>query len=310
MHYKEPLKPVPRKWGVGYYGAIQVTLDGEKIQCHMCGKLFKNLSFHIRNVHFVNAKEYKSFFQLARTTALVSEAERNRLKENAMRRWQEMSPKQRQEVMRTRMEGLKKWWKENRNKDRKFGKHRLETDNKRGTCPDQLKDRLRKMAEKLGHTPSMRDFKKENNSSRWIGYINSTFGSFGKAIKAAGLVPKKKFVYKEGKKNWYSDEELLDFISIFWQENGRVATETDFHRGYIPNPQIYRRRWGTIAAARDAAGIPPDAAGRFTKGESDHEHGSARKKIKRKNPKRPSRHPALKRARYGSPANLIEINER
>lgn len=40
--YKLPLKKVEE--GFGYYGAISLTADNKYIQCHVCGRLRKNLS--------------------------------------------------------------------------------------------------------------------------------------------------------------------------------------------------------------------------------------------------------------------------
>lgn len=36
-HYKEPLAEIPKIEGYGYYGAVLGSLDGNGIQCHLCG---------------------------------------------------------------------------------------------------------------------------------------------------------------------------------------------------------------------------------------------------------------------------------
>jgi hypothetical protein len=256
MHYKEPLSPIPKKFGVGYYGAIQVTLDGEKIQCHMCGGLFTRLNFHLRNVHFVEEADYKTMYQLEKTTALVSEKERERCKIRTMKWMLAMPLAKRREWQRKRLESLKKWLKENPGGSRKKGDVRLETKNKRGTCPEQLKDKIRKMADKLKRPPRKQDFIDENDGgNRYLYMFKATFGSFNNAVKAAGLKPHERYVYKEGKKTWRSDEELLDALSLFWREQDKIPTETDFRRGFIPDPRIYRKRFGTMQRARELAGI-------------------------------------------------------
>jgi hypothetical protein len=53
----------------------------------------------------------------------------------------------------------------------------------------------------------------------------------------------------------YSDEELLEYLRIFAQENGKVPTATDFRRGLLPSYECYIRRFKTIENARRLAGV-------------------------------------------------------
>lgn len=83
VNYKEPLLKVED--GFGYVGAILTTIDGEKIQCHICGSLFSALGPHLYKTHETNVSEYKERFELARETALVSEKYRRILKERSIK---------------------------------------------------------------------------------------------------------------------------------------------------------------------------------------------------------------------------------
>lgn len=58
-HYKEPLISIPKSEGFGYFGAISITMDGNKMQCHICGKLYSNVASHARQAHEVNPKQYR-----------------------------------------------------------------------------------------------------------------------------------------------------------------------------------------------------------------------------------------------------------
>ncbi len=255
MHYKEPLKSIPKSLGYGYYGAIQVTLDGTQLQCHICGDLYTNLSMHIRMMHKMPLKEYRETYQIARRTALISENFRKKKKDRMFGWWWKLSQAERDRRISKRVKALRKWHKTASARGYKWNVQ-LETRNKRGTCPDQLIDKIKKMAAKLGRTPHLSDLQKEGGGGRRFAYLyKNTFGSFAEAVKRAGLEPAKKFIYREGKKNKYSDEELLDFISIFWQENQRVPTETDYLRGFVPSPQVYKRRFGSLQKARELAGV-------------------------------------------------------
>lgn len=263
MHYKEPLKSIPKSLGYGYYGAIQITLDGTKLQCHMCGKLFTNVGLHVSNAHKMPVREYREIYQLAKRTALVSETARKSRKDKMFGWWWRLSKAERDRRTKKRLQALRKWHKSAKSRGYTW-KTSLETRNKRGTCPDQLIDKIKKMAEKLGRSPRVMDFQNENNGGRrYIYLFKTTFGSFANAVKKAGLEPQKKFIYREGKKNKHTDEELLDFISIFWQENQRVPTETDYLRGFIPSPQVYKRRFGSIHRARELAGVSTQYANSY-----------------------------------------------
>lgn len=63
-NYKEPLTKVVD--GHGYYGTIAHTQCGGKIQCHICGFLYKDLSSHLRNTHKMTSKQYRERFQIAK----------------------------------------------------------------------------------------------------------------------------------------------------------------------------------------------------------------------------------------------------
>ena len=57
------------------HGEIGVLAeDGERVQCHICGKWFKFLDPHLRKAHVVSSADYKSTFGLNRTQALIGSA--------------------------------------------------------------------------------------------------------------------------------------------------------------------------------------------------------------------------------------------
>lgn len=260
QNYKEPLKPIPKKLGFGYYGAVMVTQDGAEIQCHSCGETFSHLGTHIWQAHEMNAREYKEKFGLARETALVSEKQRQALKEQTLEWLRKMTPAQIKAMRERQKQGYLSWKKKNKNYRFKI---RLETKNKRGTCPDQLIAKIVECEKELGHSPSKDDFITYCGSQRYVHLIYTTFGSWTEAVKRAGLQLKEHKTNKGILKNNYSDDELLDFLSIYWKENGVVPTSTDARRGMIPHLEIYTRRFGSIGKARELAGITEEPQGRW-----------------------------------------------
>lgn len=253
-NYKYPLKAVPKKQGFGYYGAIIVTLDGSGIQCHICGKLFTRLGLHSYQSHKLTASEYKEKFQLSPQTALISEVERNRLKDATIV-WREKMKEKYGEDYITHFREISKKGAINsakKSKDTTWTES-LENKNKKGTCPDQLLDKIHEVAKKVGHTPSLNDFIRETDGQRYKHLIFATFGSWKNALRMAKLQPK--MVIQNGGKRNYTDEILIEYLEIFAQENNRIPTSTDCKRGLIPFEETYRRHFGSLPKAREKADL-------------------------------------------------------
>lgn len=242
-HYKEPLMPVEN--GYGYLGALCITKDGSKLQCHICGSLFADVGSHIRQSHKVSLDEYREVYQLARGTSLISETERLRRKEHGQRLNANLTPEQRKEKSRT--------GNRIRNKNGYYQpKNRLETENMRGTCPQQLIEKIREVAKDLGHTPSLSEFITETGGQRFKHLIFKVYGSWKEALKVAELTPTEP---AKGGYRKYTNEELLEYLSIYAQEYGKIPTATDSKRKLIPDYYAYIRRFGSFEEARQQAGV-------------------------------------------------------
>lgn len=239
--YKEPLTKI--KDGYGYYGVVAYSLDNKTIQCHICGKLYRSLSNHVQ-MHDLTIMEYKDKFQLARTTALIGEETREALIKAYVNHGRKIA-----QLRAVDQASVKQKLAES-NISRTGIKLPLEIRNKRGNCPDQLLDKIKKLRDKLGRTPSVKDFKREYDEKH-TGTIYYTFGSWSNACKLAGMTS-----LKDTRAEHHSNDNLLEYLRIFYKEHGRVPKESDMRRGLLPSRTAYRRRWGTLNYARMAAGIP------------------------------------------------------
>lgn len=255
-NYKEPLKKIEN--GYGYYGALLSNEDGTKVQCHICGGLYEELQAHVRQFHDWKIRDYKEKFQLAYSTSLISEAIREKRKMQTILWLNNLSSEEKKLLQKKRIEGMKKFLKER--SERKQPLLTLETKNKRGTCPDQLLDKIRKCAEAIGHSPSKREFIDFYQSQKYIHIIYRTFGSWDKARKIAGY-ERPHSVGKRRKFN-YTKEEVIDLMKLFYQENNKPPTETDCRRGLLPDSHVIRRLFGSLPQARLEAGIR-DKVGRW-----------------------------------------------
>lgn len=247
--YKEPLSKI--EGGYGYLGAISLSNEG-KIQCHICGKTFENLTFHIRT-HDLKVKEYRIKFRLAKQSRLISEKERDRLKYvmfkiRDMVNWKEVSKK----ALAGRMKFLEK----NPTKGKELLS--LEHKNIRGTCPEQLLSIIRDCQKSYGYAPSYEEFILFTGTQRFFRPIKKTFGSWSNAVRKAGFEPKTELKgrTKGIKEIKYETEELLEYLQDFYRENNSIPSRTDFIRGLLPPFEHYLRRFGSIVEARRLAGIP------------------------------------------------------
>lgn len=260
-HYKEPLRPLPLSVGFGFYGTLAETKSGDGVQCHLCGKLFTHLAAHIQRGHKITTKAYKEQFGLAGKTALSCEQYRQTLKQRTLHWLSLMTDEEKKAYQAKRIIAARA----NGRKATSHGfKQTLETKNKRGTCPDQLLDRLQKVAEKIGHTPTVGEFIRETNTQGYLHRIRATFGTFSNALKMAKLEPRKRTLPRgKDSREWYSDDELLEHLKIYVETYGRVPTGTDCRKGLLPHMGFYVRRFGSLVRAREFAGIktPPRPRG-------------------------------------------------
>lgn len=238
-NYKEPLKKFEE--GFGYYGTLLGTPDKTKVQCHFCGGLYGSLSSKHLKKHGLTNSQYKEKVGLSRKTALMSEETRKKEIKAYLKNPHKLAPDDKKRLLEARLNRRIGW------------KKSLESKNKKGVCPDQLLDKIRKVATHLKRTPTRADYQRyynENNITGTVSTIVSTFGSFDKAVLQAGFTPVTE------RYNKISSKELLHYLEEFYKINKRTPTNSDFNRGILPNRSTYHKRFGTLNTARSLAGIP------------------------------------------------------
>ncbi len=242
-HYKEPLTALPEGQGFGFYGALLGSLDGEKVQCHICGGVYKFLGGHVRQSHKMDPVDYREQFQLAYMTSLVSEKERERRKKIML------------DYLATRPKGWLKKAKLNASKGGLMSKGttghqlRLESLNKRGVCPEQLLAKIKEIKEKLKKVPSLKEFVAACGTQRYKHLIFKVYGSWNQALEKLNLST------KPSARDAYTKKELLDALKDFYKNTGLIPTRTDCVRHLLPSYSVYFRNFGGMKQARFAANI-------------------------------------------------------
>jgi hypothetical protein len=112
---------------------------------------------------------------------------------------------------------------------------------------EQILEELRACAERLGRSPTMREFAADPGTSVHPQTVIEHFGSWNRAKRAAGLVPRR----------FATREELLDLLRRLGEELGRVPTakDLDARRGSMPSKSLYWHTFGSLTAALREAGF-------------------------------------------------------
>lgn len=112
---------------------------------------------------------------------------------------------------------------------------------------DDVIDDIQRLAERLGRPPTAEEMRSDGEIS--VKTAQSLFGSWNEALRSGGFDPHQRHNIEE--------TELLEAISAYVEEFGRVPTpEAMFERGRF-SPRPYYRHWEGWPAAVRAAGYEP-----------------------------------------------------
>lgn len=238
--YKEPLRKF--EGGYGYLGVLSYDKSKGKVQCHLCGLLFRMINNgHLGRIHGITAREYKEKTGLSQMTALMGEETREKI--ITTRGHNPNCAEVLKEAQKKRRERLA-----NGDKDLQSGfKMSLEVRNKRGTCPDQLLDKISKTIKSYGRVVTADEFKKFHHG-RFLGSVYRTYGTWEHALSLLG--------YRSFRGKHYKEEELLEAMRNFYLVNKRTPRYSDFNRGLLPSYWTYKNKFGTFNEARKRAGVP------------------------------------------------------
>jgi Homing endonuclease associated repeat len=111
----------------------------------------------------------------------------------------------------------------------------------------ELLDELRASAERLGRSPTMKEFSADAGTRVHPQTVIEHFGTWNAAKRAAGLVPRR-FVTRE---------ELIAVLRRLGDELGRppTARDLDERRGTMPSKSLYWHTFGSLSSALREAGF-------------------------------------------------------
>jgi len=112
---------------------------------------------------------------------------------------------------------------------------------------DQILTELRDSAERLGRSPTMREFAADPKTTVHPQTVIEHFGSWNAAKREAGLVPRR----------FATREELVGLLGELGEELGRTPTAKDLdeRRGSMPSKSLYWHTFGSLTNALREAGF-------------------------------------------------------
>ncbi len=112
---------------------------------------------------------------------------------------------------------------------------------------EQILEELRASAERLGRSPTMKEFAADPAAGVHPQTAIEHFGSWNAAKRAAGLMPRR----------FATPEELLEQLRRLGSELGRTPTARDLdeRRGTMPSKSLYWHTFGSLARALRDAGF-------------------------------------------------------
>jgi hypothetical protein len=112
---------------------------------------------------------------------------------------------------------------------------------------EQILDELRRSAERMGRSPTMREFAADSQTTVHPQTVIEHFGSWNAAKRRAGLVPRR----------FATRDELLGLLRELGDELGRPpsAKDIDARKGSMPSKSLYWHTFGSLTNALREAGF-------------------------------------------------------
>jgi len=112
---------------------------------------------------------------------------------------------------------------------------------------EQILAELRACAQRLGKSPTMREFAVDPETTVHPQTVIEHYGSWNAAKRAAGLVPRR----------FATREELLGLLRDLGEELRRppTARDIDEHKGRLPSKSLYWHTFGSLSNALREAGF-------------------------------------------------------
>lgn len=233
--------------GFGYLGVLLEEESTGKLQCHLCGKCVLNIAKHLYHKHDgVSPYDYKVQTGLSLTTPLVSESTRKKCKNNFLN----LTESKKREVI-ARLKNLNKRL-HSHTKGQRKNVASIQTNNRYGTCPEQIKHKFWEVYNKLGRIPNWTEL---GGSIKSI--VETRFESYEEALVTWGIprqewrehiIDNQNKAYEARKKQdffpKYKVEDVKKQYEAFFKLKKRFPTWGEVEQSGMPTRSVFQRVFG------------------------------------------------------------------
>jgi hypothetical protein len=152
----------------------------------------------------------------------------------------------------------------------------------RSETREEALELLRQLARELGvDSPTIAEWKEGRGDAPSLAWYERTFGSWGKALTAAGLPSRRRGDLggrsrgrpSPGRAPVYNDQDCIQALQAFVRDHGQVPTIDQWNKdGRRPTIKVFERIFGGWSDAVVAAGYEPHAGMELGEGVVTDEH--------------------------------------
>lgn len=231
--------------GFGFQGTLLYDDIEDKIQCHECGEWLTSLSHSHLTKHRLSARAYKEKYELNYSTALCIPSISEGRSESSEFKHKLLFETIGEEEMKKHLQKMAKRGALERRRRKNF-RLTVEMMNRYGTCPKQLEERFIQIIERLGHTPTFDELRKEDASL--LSVLYRRFKNYTNALAYFGLKSKKKVNIKS-----YGMKNIKLAIQKWVDDNKRLPNPRDTKVGFLPDYMTIQKYFGNWKKARKFA---------------------------------------------------------
>lgn len=229
--------------GYSLQGVLELDEADDRVKCHECGEWCERLGNHVWLVHGMKARDYKVKHGLPLYAALLGERLRNLHVELGSKPELQAASIRAIQAAGIDMRAVGKLGAGKRSAGRRGLMHA--TRNRNRTCPQQILERIREIAAKVGRPVGLRDLVANGLHPKSIEAVHGT--TWRNAVRLAGIDPEVLVRY--------SRPTLVELLRDFYVKYHRLPSESDQHRGVIPSADTFRKAFGGMMEAYEAAGL-------------------------------------------------------
>ncbi len=233
--------------GKSILGALELDATESTLKCHECGEPYAGLAYHVGQ-HGISPREYRRKHGLRHDTHL--QIPKLVARRAAKARTKEFLLANRSTTALTHA-----------SPSARLGPRNSEAANLAATCREQLRKRIRSIADELGRQPSISDLRARGISAQ-TAKMRFHVKTMDRLMEACGLsiMPAANRV---GAPSRYSPEVLIELLRDARSTLGRVPTTADCGAPLLPSSGSFQSAFGSWRNALKAAGFGLVTRNRF-----------------------------------------------